>query len=89
MRLSSELSELYRASITEAGATCCDLPWCHREARKVWRRTAKELKAMRRKHKGATLTGEPESVRCHVHVPSWRLECYVPLASREAVKVAS
>ena len=87
-----ELRALYRAMAEEQrqdgirrGATVCDLPWCGCAASHVWTRTAADLKAMRRKHKGAWLEGAPQSVRCETHIPAWRVSDYRPIQTAQAV----
>ena len=72
--------DLYREMITESGAACCDLPWCHRAATAKWVRTAKQIKDSTRKHKGVALKMEPVSFRCETHLPAWREDVYAPLA---------
>ena len=62
-----------RADGIARGMVVCDLPWCGCAATHRWVRTAKELKAMERKHKGQTLKGEAVETLCEAHVPSWRV----------------
>ena len=83
-----DLEDACREMVLEQGMAPCGLGFCGRAATHVWHRTAKELKAIQRKHKGQALTGEPVSIRCELHVPDWRVSEYRPLTAAPVAAVA-
>lgn len=72
-----------RSEGLKAGVTMCEFDGCACVATHRWIRTAADLKAMRRKHKGTWLQGEPESTRCETHIPDWLAPKYHPLSLRD------
>jgi hypothetical protein len=68
-----------RAEGIARGVAMCDVPWCPCAASHAWTRTAAEIKASRVKRNKVVQQMEPESIRCELHVPDWRVAQYRPL----------